>query len=71
MIREFDENKTLVCAVYDIFEDGEPISDVYSKIYEVDKTMSYDDICKAVENDLKKRYPHYEIGLWSVDKMRF
>lgn len=70
MIREFDENKTLVCAVYDVYENDEPISDG-CKIYEVDKTMSYDDTCEAVENDLKKRYPHYEINLWSVDEMRF
>ena len=70
MIKEFDNNKTLVCAVYDIYENDEPIADD-NRIYEVDKTMSYDDIYKAVEADLKKRYPHYEIDLWSVDTMKF
>ena len=70
MLKKFDENKNLVCTVFDIYEDGEMIADD-SIIYEVDKNMSWDDICEAVNNELKKCYPHYEIDIWGIDPMRF
>lgn len=70
MIREFDNNKTLVCAVYDAYKNDEHV-DTSEIIYEVDKTMSYDDCFKAVLDDLKKRHPDCEIELWDIDEMRF